>query len=612
MTPELIIDWLTWLRKKVKCNLRKPACSRCVQEDTPCVYSSTRRRPGPAKVSRREPQISAGVTSTEAQQPFTLFEELFPQCIFTESTASLSSVGGTRSHPAHSAAASTWQEMNQSPVDPQLQPCQELQLLESFFTYIHPSIPLLRRRPFLQRYERGCISRSLLLTILGISARLQGLTSVWTNPSLEICLRSLITSTKIADEEISNSLVSLGKLQQACLLAFYEFHQYPGQNAWLRVGQLTRKAYQFGLHQLDNQDQCPLFDINVISDAEIEEWRSLWWCIYCLDSYCNITAATPFVVELDSVKTGLVQNSQTADRQFISEGPIFLPAETELLWKTSRDITSRGGDFNFNIHIVTTTMLRGSARLSRLWRQNPSDRLRLRFDALKNDLSAIRLSLPTRYFNLARDVLLNESNTEHHARLTSILHLHASRFLLLFHVHLQENESEWLDCWRRTLEYCDDMVLVVREWDAQQCLSVDPAICFIISQALMIIHLHAQDVANLEPELQARLQSHKDLLLLFLEQFATIWNLPRFLITSFKKLSERFSGPLTNTDIDHILKRMQGALHSGWFRFLSITPEDFSAEVQQDFDINSFPEMDFTDWGLWGNPSSMGSIPQSF
>lgn len=177
-----------------------------------------------------------------------------------------------------------------------------------------------------------------------------------------------------------------------------------------------------------------------MSEDEIEEWRSLWWCIYCLDSYCNITAATPFVVELDSVKTALVQNFQLADRQTVSEAAIFLPAETELLWKTSKDITSRGGDFNFNIHIVTTTLLRGAAKLSRLWKQNPSEGLRSRFEALEHDLSTVRLSLPTRYFNLARNVLLNESSYEHHARLICILHLHASRFLLSFPVHLKDNE----------------------------------------------------------------------------------------------------------------------------------------------------------------------------
>lgn len=332
--------------------------------------------------------------------------------------------------------------------------------------------------------------------------------------------------------------MSLDTFQQACLLAFYEFHQYPGQNAWLRIGQLTRKAYQCGLHQLDNRDQCPLFDTNPMSNDEIEEWRSLWWCIYCLDSYCNITAATPFVVELDSVKTALVHNFQPTDGQFVSEAAIFLPAETELLWKTSRDITSRGGNFNFNMHIVTTTILRAAARLSRLWRQNPSERLRSRFDALEHDLSAIRLSLPPRYFNLARNALLNESSSDHHARLISILHLHASRALLSFPVHPEGNESEWLDRWQRTLGYCEDIVLVVREWNAQQCLSVDPAVCLIISETLTIIHLQSQDVANSERELQARLRTHKDLLLLFLEQFAAIWYLPRFLISKQFATSE--------------------------------------------------------------------------
>ena len=404
---------------------------------------------------------------------------------------------------------------------------------------------MLRRRAFLQRYEQGFINRSLLLTILGVSAKIQGLTSVWANPGLDNCLGFLLASTKIADEEISNSLVSLDNFQQACLLAYYEFHQYPGQNAWLKIGQLTRKAYQCGLHQLDNRDQCPLFDTNPMSDDEIEEWRSLWWCIYCLDSYCNITAATPFGVELDSVKTGLVQNSQSAESQFVSEATIFLPAETELLWKTSKDIASRGGDFNFNIHIVTTTILRGAAKLSRLWKQNPSERLRSRFEALEYDLSAVRLSLPSHYFNLARNVLLNESSSEHHARLVCILHLHASRFLLSFPVHLREDKSEWLDRWRRTLEYCEDIVLVVREWNAPQCLSVDPAVCLIISEALMIIHLHSQDVANSEPELQARLRSHKDLLLLFLEQFAAIWHLPCFLISKQSRPEGEGCGYLT-------------------------------------------------------------------
>src|SRR5271170_2151044 len=96
----------------------------------------------------------------------------------------------------------------------------------------------------------------------------------------------------------------------------------------MRIGQLTRKAYQCGLHQIDNHEQRPLFDCIPASDEEAEEWRYVWWFIYCLDSYCNITAATPFVVKVDSVKTALVKTSlpNPADSRLDSTTTKFLPS----------------------------------------------------------------------------------------------------------------------------------------------------------------------------------------------------------------------------------------------------------------------------------------------
>jgi hypothetical protein len=391
-------------------------------------------------------------------------------------------------------------------------------------------MPLFRRKSFLERYEHGLVSRDLLLTIFAVCAKVLGVNSVWSSPSLDICLEYLLT-TSVAEKETPSGMVSLGDFQQACLLAFYEFHQYPGLKAWLRIGQLTRRAYHLGLHQIDNQDHCPLKIGNPMTEEEAEEWRHVWWCIYCLDSYCNITAATPFVVEVDSVKTALVRITQLPDTLSDKAPPIFLPAETELLWETIKEITCRGGDFNFNIHIVTTTILREAATLSRLWKQNPSERLRRRFATLGDHLCAIRLALPRHYLNVARNVLIDESASEHHARLICILHLHASRALISLPRCLQENETEWRHQWQESLEYCEDIVSVVRHWNAQFCSSVDPAICLIISSALTLIHLNIMDEANTSTELKTRLERHRDLLLLFLEQFASIWYLPRFLIS---------------------------------------------------------------------------------
>ncbi|KAE8378185.1 hypothetical protein BDV26DRAFT_197898 [Aspergillus bertholletiae] len=40
------------IRRKVKCDLKRPSCSRCLEAGHSCIYSSTRRKPGPTKGSR--------------------------------------------------------------------------------------------------------------------------------------------------------------------------------------------------------------------------------------------------------------------------------------------------------------------------------------------------------------------------------------------------------------------------------------------------------------------------------------------------------------------------------------------------------------------------------
>ena len=170
------------------------------------------------------------------------------------------------------------------------------------------------------------------------------------------------------------------------------------------------------------------------------------------------------------------------------------------------------------------------------WRQNPSDRQRSRFSALEDHKSAVRMALPARCLNVTRNILAKKTSSEHHSRLICILQLHAARLLVLFPGPLQEDSSGWENRWQQTVEYCENIVSVVKQWNAQLCPSVDPAICFGIRAAFMILHLHGKDAANSESELLNRFITYKDLLLLFLEQFAPIWHLPRFLISVMNRL----------------------------------------------------------------------------
>jgi hypothetical protein len=402
--------------------------------------------------------------------------------------------------------------------------------LERFFTYVHPSLSLFDKGTFLQRHAHGLIAKDLLLTILAISSHMEGFSALWIGPSLKSCLEQLL-ATRSFEMDSLDDMIPLSIFQQACLLAFFEFHQYPGRKAWVRISELTRMAYQFGLHQIDNPKNCPLYINGSMTVEETEEWRRLWWCIYCLDSYCNITAGTPFVIDLETVRTALIADTPSPQCHSTPVSSIFLPADTAQLWEISKVVSSRPGNFHVNVHIMTTTILRKAGKLRNLWQQDPSPGVDAEFDLLDDHLSSVRLALPSRYLDVSRNVLNNEPSGEHHARLICILHLHAARALIVTPRLFEDGEERWRRHWQDNLECCEEIVSVVKQWKAQLCLSVDPAICFIISGTLMALHLHYMDIVNSESfELLSRVRRQMELLQLFLGQFASIWHLPKFLI----------------------------------------------------------------------------------
>lgn len=163
-------------------------------------------------------------------------------------------------------------------------------------------------------------------------------------------------SAETTSPDIHNSLDSL---RMECLLAYYEFHQFPGSSSWMRISSLARRAYTVGIYQIDNPRQCSAFDRTTATEDEIEDWRYLFWCIYCLDSYSNISVGTPFVVELECINTALprISHDQT-NTNSTSVSKLFLPDDVGDLWKIAKGVVSAGIMVNYNIHMITTTALR--------------------------------------------------------------------------------------------------------------------------------------------------------------------------------------------------------------------------------------------------------------
>lgn len=315
--------------------------------------------------------------------------------------------------------------------------------VHDFFDFVHYSIPLFRKEDFLQQYEGGTINRSLLLTVLAVTAKSLGLPHGWQVANIDDCLQQLLKTDPL-DAPTQPALL-LDAFRQSCLLAFYRFHQGHGGDAWDYISRLSRKALRLGLHQLDSTDRYNSFGDILANPANLEEWRYVWWCIYCLDSYSNITAATPFVLEKESIQTALVATSLegSSDSRVGSREPQFLPTDTKNLWRISAEMGCLSTPASyFNMHIVTTSLLREAAAIFRLRRQNPSEALRDRQSQFRDHLSAVVLSLPPQFLREARNAFTNESSLDHHARLVCLLHLHAARLLNTITFDMSD-DSEW-------------------------------------------------------------------------------------------------------------------------------------------------------------------------
>ncbi|KAH7118210.1 putative fungal-specific transcription factor [Dactylonectria estremocensis] len=491
--------------------MKRPTCSRCLESGWVCLYSSLKKKPGPGKgIRKRARNVQEDIASPSSESSAQSGEAVAPllsqgqQVSFPDSDfAFIDAISILNPVPEEALGdflpVASWPTPSLEQLCA-MEPCltfdQERELLESFFEQVHSSIPLFRRDEFIRQFEFGTVNRELLITVLALTAKILGRPSYWTEQGLNDCLSHLQART-------------------ACLLAFYGFHQHPGEKAWLQIGQLTRKAYRYGLRQLDNDNQSAMLACSPLVGDEVDKWRHVWWCIFCLDSYSNITTASPFIVHVESIRTSLLTGPGEEGRR---KTQIFLPDETDTLWQIVVEITSHGKHLNFNLHVVTTLILREAATLYQLCWQNPLERLHRLLGALKNHLTAVRLALPPRYMKVTRDVLHDEPCSAYHARLICLLHLHKS-------------EEQRLCLWHKTFEYCQDIVDVVKQWGSQHSTSVDPAVCFIIYTALVILHLHYTTLASSKPERQATLGTQKYILRLFLEQFAFSWNLPRFLIS---------------------------------------------------------------------------------
>lgn len=408
--------------------------------------------------------------------------------------------------------------------------------MDKYLNVINDAIPVFNRSRFLSDVTAVPYSSDLVLTILAITAKLTGF--VFTSEAVHIdnLIDSMLSSSSL-QEDMFGDAPTLDQMRRACLLAFYEFHQFPGHQAWMRIGKLTRIAYWVGLDRKDNS-RPRYAGWKSMHPRETNDWRLVWWCIYRLDSYACLSSGTPYLIDEGLVNTALMPGRESdgadADQTMVpGRDLLFLtPMPDDLRNLVPMVASGPLQESLFNFHILTSTLLRHVGRALRVSILNPrNERFPLLAD-LERRLSAFRLALPVGYLSPMRNAMANEDRSAHHARLITVLHLLMARLLIfvLRTVYTDDAEDEWLLRWQQVLETCQDIALVSEQWDSSFTLSVDPAISFILFTAAIFLDLHSKSETTTAPGLHANIEHCEDTVLLHLEQFASMWTLPTLLI----------------------------------------------------------------------------------
>lgn len=391
-------------------------------------------------------------------------------------------------------------------------------------------MPVLSKSRFYAALDSSQISHEFVLTLVLITAKLIGFDFIRDGNNVNAQIDNVL-SLGYLEEEMFGELPSLDQLRNACLLAFYEFHQFPGRNAWLRIGKITRIAYWMGLDRLED----PRILSSLADQGHIEDWRLVWWSIYLLDSYANLSAGTPYLINEGLVATALVQNQQPLS---LPNGPpdmgekLFLPSQPQDLYKLASSVAVHSQpESTFNFHVITTTAMRQVGRAMRMHAPRLKNEMSIDLTDIERSLSALRLALSANYLNPMRNAFADETSYEHHARLVTVLHLHMSRLLVsILRCASQEEGNDWLCSWQQNLETCQDIASISDEWNGTYMLSIDPAISFILFTALIFLDVHSKSTTITTSHLQSNLEHCQRVLLLHLEQFSRIWTLPRLLV----------------------------------------------------------------------------------
>ena len=167
-------------------------------------------------------------------------------------------------------------------------PATDMQLLDAYFTYFQPFVPMIDENAFRETYLSGCRKDDRWLALLNI---VFALGSIAACPADDASHETYYLRCKghLGLDSLGSS--HLETIQTLGLLGGYYLHYTSQPNlAYSLMGAALRMAAALGLHKEFTEGQS---DSNKNRLSSVDLKRRIWWSLFCLDTWGAMTLGRP-------------------------------------------------------------------------------------------------------------------------------------------------------------------------------------------------------------------------------------------------------------------------------------------------------------------------------
>ncbi|KAF4607868.1 hypothetical protein EYR40_000204 [Pleurotus pulmonarius] len=280
-------------------------------------------------------------------------------------------------------------------------------LIELYFTYVHPSFPIIHKKSFLETYKTGLVGPEethspppdphtaststssptppytsrrqrrvpvlLLLTVLSVASRFQ--TTANSKPPYP---SDGSTMWAAGDEYLDQAKLLLDRCysssrpaicQALLLMGYREIGIGAMAEAWTYIGMAIRMAQDLGLHRSADGWARAELGGRLFSDTELQERKRIWYGCVVMDKYVSTYIGRPLAIMESDFDTTLPDDDDPHPSQPIHGTPLPpVPGRLMTCFNASASLSNLIGDIVVGIYAVRPLSSRHGA-LARLERE---------------------------------------------------------------------------------------------------------------------------------------------------------------------------------------------------------------------------------------------------